>query len=281
MLSTIEKMMLAGVFYLSTITCTPLFTAEHGSKKSLIMEGSYDFHASYKLSLPSLPSKLIVKMKMFRGMNCTRALHGKIISPDDTSVYLECIINDHPSVIEIQLPLSGKYKITKMDIPSSSVWHTALQELAKRVGKYYAVKEKKTSEEKCCSKTHFPSSIRIKPLRRYAFSAQDAVAFPHWLFHPQLPRTISVSITIDSITNSKGKKVLTVIASFYKKERPFDTDLRSTIKFVKTKNGLREISRKRISQSSMLYENVKKIVKKNMKQYLRFKKIHKKIANRK
>lgn len=253
----------------------PFLSAAHKPLKAFIERGSYEFKASYTLHTPLSASDLIINVDILR-TTIPASLPGGLMCPEPIRIYLIFTLNNVPTTIEIHPQSNGKHTIIGIDALSSSVWHPELKKLAQKIGsKYYIAENPKKKIPHAIrnpSKTFLSSYLSIKPLQSYTLDTIDAIRFPPHLFHSHLPKSASVKVSIKVM-----KKRLIAIATYHTKNWATGKTSSSKITFIKTKNGIKEIAKKHIKCGQICYPHIKKITKKSMRQYIRFKQIHKKI----
>lgn len=81
---------------------------------------------------------------------------------------------------------------------------------------------------------------------------------------------------MDSIHGKNNRKKIYALAKFYIKEAATEDDARSVIRFCLTKGALKVISMQNVKRSSIWYPGVKEIVKRSIKKYIIFERLHKK-----
>lgn len=266
---------------LGIIICMNVFlgmsslAAVHNTSKFRIEPGSYAFGSLYRLHIPTSATDLIVQMEMQRYVRIIRAINGPII-PSALCIHLKFNVDDTPTAAKINLYSNGQYKITEIGIDSSSEWYPALKKLVEMLCKKYIVVQDYKIKGGYVAKDN---TVSIRPLKGCQLITTDAVRIMSLKSRrSSFARRTLVKVAITLTTNNNGKELLTAVASFCTKEGATKADPYSRIKFVKTKKGLKEISRKHIGRSSVWYPGVKKIVEKSVRKYRCFKRAHEKIS---
>ena len=173
-----------------------------------------------------------------------------------------------------------------MTVPQSSKWHGVLKKFGKKIAlKYYAADHADIPLKPKQLKLHQSAlaMMQIKPLPHSKFEASYTVH--NTSQHAHSLKRIRVHVSIITDYNKKGKKELIGLATFYIREihavqlcakaAPVSIS-KSIIKFVHTKSGLQEISKKHIKRSSVWYLGAKKAVEESLRKYLRFEQVHEK-----
>lgn len=254
------------------INSTTLLAAKHDSPIK-IFTGGYIFTSSYKLHPASIDipsSDLIVDVYATRS---TFSI-GKKIYPGVYQVGLKYTVDGVLSTLKAYPSKNGYHQINKTNISHSSIWYPCLKKVLSRVARYDGAFQTK----KICYadanklKTSFPGRISALPggkLHTTYLLKKNSSSMPQGI-------TVDFVTELEIAKRHTDKPRLIVVATFHTKK---GTQLKSNsaqaiIKFVETEKGLQEISRKHTKRSSLWYSSIKKIAKKSMRQYYRFKKLH-------
>ena len=262
----------------------PMYAASR-APKIVIDEGGFTFQSSYKLQIPSSPgispSELVVNAVAGCDTTVTQSYSGPICCGSfGMSVYFP--FND--STVRITTMALGNRRqaiFRETNITPSSIWYPALNKLLTRLGSqldpYRSEKKKYSILRK--PKIHSPSTsfVHIEPLPGstlyLTYSMRIASRLP---MNSSLAERVLVDVTMEEkvVEGHGNRKALVAKAVFYTKRHATTSDPKSTIEFIKTKNGLQEISRTNIKSSSIWYPWVEKVIEESVSQYDRCKNKH-------
>lgn len=243
-----------------------------------ILTGGYQFSSSYSLQRRSSEvhcSDLVVNVVAGRPTGYVRNDSGFIVSGFFIA-RLSFTLNNKQGILRTSLPVGRP--IRKKHIKSSSKWYPGLKTLLDRV---VACRDKWKRKENYKSEVNTrrsrSSRVRIKQLpgsqlktiyslrtRRNLLSKGPLL----WCVWP-----VHVVTAFEIIDGYGGRPVLTATVSFPRQNDAAILDTSWVIKFVKTKNGFREVVRRNIEHSSVWYPSLKKVAKNSVKLFQRFKHI--------
>jgi hypothetical protein len=261
-----------------------------------VSPGGYKFYSSYKLKIPATSDKPASELKVHAVVGLETGIekspHGKVFP----SVFLAALNfkqNGTPACMEALYGWDRKIKKAKENISSSSVWHEGLESIFHEVVDKqfdtmipWLLKERnnwlqvmKTMKPKSINPKEAEATTQIQALPGCKLETTYSIRFGQYLSDrsPLSPRiVVHITAKKEPVASFGNKKMLTLTATFCTQRMARMKDPESTIKFVQTKNGLREIGRMDVpgSSCSVWYPWIKKVVKRGAVQYGKLKKIH-------
>lgn len=240
-----------------------------------IEPGGFSFKASFKLHHTF--SDLVVKLTASRGTRMAMCVNGPI-HPLALVIDLQCTIDGKQRAMQIVPQGHKRHKFYEMSVSRSSSWYSTIRKLAKKAAsRYYSASNDIPQKLKSyISKKSSSHSAQIKNLSGCTLNTVDAVRIMSLRSQvgSRFPRRVLVRGSIYPVRDGKGREELIAVATFNTQEAATDDDPKSIVKFVYTKNRLKEISRKHLGRSSIWYWGVKKIIKENIRKYLKFRRIY-------
>lgn len=267
------KKILAG-FLISLLaiaaTAMPLHTAH--SPKIEIFRGGYGFHASYKIHSSSSSTDLIVNSISGRDTAISKEFDTKIF-PGRFGTDISFQLNNTLEKGQAVYPCHGHQKITQMTLNPTSLWHQTVKKLLKKANRsYFKIDDiRKLPRLALRYDSKAKSAFHIEALPGCELNSlyllRIASEIPR---NSPLPRSILVR-TSTQLKTVRHKKMAVTTATFCTKRKD------SVVTYIKTENGLQEISRKNIKKSSIWYSKVKEAAELSMQRYEKFSRVHHKM----
>lgn len=269
---------ISGIYLAIFLNLACLNASHEAPRIKIYNDGSYTFCAFYKLHTPLPHSDLLVEM--IAESNEPNGTCHDMWMPHMRLMNLRFVLDGSPKRMKIwpqPFEKRNKYGIEGLEIIHSSIWYSAIKKLANDIGTQYYGKQcltKKTHSEMNVKQTS--SCVYIKPLKNLKLQTRDFVA----IYLPS-SRLIHMKVKVDVHleTDQKGRKKIIAIAAFSPYGVRTPRDNYKTIKFVRTKMGLKEPSDKTMKHFSKWYPGIKKVVERSVARYLRFKHRHNNITN--
>ena len=253
-----------------------LNAADH-HPKMVIDKGGFVFESPYKLTISPRegisPSELVVLARAGSNTTITTCYNGPI-GPGSSYLGLHFRLNDAASWIttaELRNGQQGIYQ--EMNITPSSVWYNSLRALLTKFGSQFDPQKHKKKKYSILQRPKTLPIVHVAPLPGCTLHTTYSMRIVSRLSQrSSLAERVVVRVVIEE-NMSKGhqdKTALTIKAIFCTKRHATIDDPKSMIKYIYTKKGLSEISRENIKRSSLWYPWVKKIIKKSVRRYHRY-----------
>ena len=263
---------IASLFaFLFSITSISL-QAKRENLKVNIVRGGYDFYTSYQVHIPSSlgisPSNFVVNVISGPTIVIPKHPQGKVRA-GVFRTKLSFFVDHIPARLESQVVQNKIKNISSVNVRTSSEWYPGIQKVQEKViAKFFNPPKKKQPQNS--------SAFRVKGLSGYKLNSIYSLHVQSPLpAHSKLSTRVLVTVSAieEKIIGFGDKKMLILTASFCpKKGATLDSPL-SVLKFVKTKEGLKQISQKSVSNSSFWYPWIKKVCDESAAKFSELKKI--------
>jgi hypothetical protein len=278
-MSKIKKALLAAVACCTILISQASLHAANGDPEVVVHNGGYEFYTSYKIHLPSSsslkPHNLVVETKTGR---YTEVAHDYFspIARGRFNARLNFSLDGVQKTIEV-VCFGKKKHMTDKSISSSSPWYPVIKQILNKITtQYHARSDKNRAKSSQKSKT----APCLRALPNSKLTSSYSLNIKNYSANSNLSPSVFVNATT-ALENYKGKDRLIVTTTFCTKKFAKLTDPHSKIKFLITKEGMREIESENIEPTSLWYEPVKKAAVKSAKKFVKLRAIHESIPSKK
>ncbi len=261
--------------YLAILPC--LFFGSAYARHRITIDRAGDiFISSYKLHNSSDPSKpdLTIKVTAERKTVILMSAVESTMWPGEMHLRVESVTKGTPRTVEAwEKGKRGRILwITNTHNMRRSPWYPAVIKVLKRARQHFINDPKVVIQGRKPSKKK-SASIHIAPLSDGQLITSFGLS--RSLRVPLFWRVIRVDISsqYERLEKYGNQKMLTAIATFDNSKK-IGTRIPARIKFVKTKDGIKEIERTNVSRDSLWHPWIEKVVQESLVKYNKYNKQH-------